>query len=191
MNFDGRALFRGWLPLAAAITGICLLVNTTVQQSFRTGANDPQIQLVEDATSQLASGTRPQSLRAIVADPSVDMEQSLATFVIVYDERGTPLAGTGLLGGHLPTPPAGVFSFAREHGEERVSWQPTRRARIAAVVRHSSAGEGMFVLAGRSLREIEVREASLRTMCAIAWIVLLAATFALLVAGELLLPRRG
>ena len=191
MIFDGRALFRGWLPLAAAITGICLLVYATVQQSFRTGANDPQIQLAEDATSQLASGTPPQSLRAIVASPSVDMEQSLATFVIVYDERGTPLAGTGLLGGHLPTPPAGVLTFAREHREERVSWQPTRRARIAAVVRHSSAGEGMFVLAGRSLRVIEARESSLRTMCAIAWIVLLAATFALLVAGELLLPRRG
>ena len=190
MNFDGRALFRGWLPLAAAITGICLLVYATVQQSFRTGANDPQIQLVEDATSQLASGTRPQSLRAIIAGPSVDIEQSLATFVIVYDERGTPLVGSGLLGGQLPSPPAGVFAVAREHNEDRVSWQPTRRARIAAVVRHSSAGEGMFVLAGRSLREIEARELSLRNICAIAWIVLLAATFALPVAGELLLPRR-
>jgi len=191
MIFDVRALFRGWLPLSAAITGICLLVYATVQQSFRTGANDPQVQIAEDATSQLASGTRPASLRAIVDGPAVDIEQSLATFVIVYDERGTVLVGTGMLGGRLPVPPAGVFTVAREHGEDRVSWQPTRRARIAAVVRHSSAGQGAFVLAGRSLREIEVRELSLRTMCAIAWIVLLAATFALAVAGELLLPRRN
>lgn len=191
MTFDVRALFRGWLPLAAAITGICLLVYATVQQSFRTGANDPQIQIAEDATNQLASGTRPASLQAIVAGPAVDIEQSLATFVIVYDERGTVLVGTGMLGGHVPAPPAGVFTVAREQGEDRVSWQPTRLARIAAVVRHSSAGDGAFVLAGRSLREIEMRELSLRTMCAIAWIVLLAATFALAVAGELLLPRRS
>ena len=191
MTFDVRALFRGWLPLAAAITGLCLLVYATVQQSFRTGANDPQVQLAEDATSQLASGTRPESLRAIVASPSVDMEQSLATFVIVYNERGTVLVGTGILDGRVPVPPAGVFAFAREHGEERVSWQPTRRVRIAAVVRHSTAAQGAFVLAGRSLREIEARELSLRTMCAIAWMVLLTATFALAVAGELLLPRRS
>ena len=191
MSFDVRALFRGWLPLAAAITGMCLLVYATVQQSFRTGANDPQIQIAEDATSQLASGTRPASLRAIVAGPSADIEQSLATFVIVYDERGTVLVGTGMLGGRVPVPPAGVFTVAREQGEDRVSWQPTRHARIAAVVRHSSAGQGAFVLAGRSLREIEVRELSLRTMCAIAWIALLATTFALAVAGELLLPRRN
>ena len=191
MTFDVRALFRSWLPLAAAITGLCLLVYVTVQQSFRTGANDPQVQLAEDATSQLASGTRPESLRAIVASPSVDMEQSLATFVIVYTERGTVLVGTGMLGGRVPVPPAGVFTFAREHGEERVSWQPTRRARIAAVVRHTTAGSGAFVLAGRSLREVEVRELSLRTMCAIAWMVLLTATFALAVAGELLLPHRS
>ncbi len=191
MNFDARALFRGWLPLAAAITGICLLVYATVQQSYRTGANDPQIQLAEDATKQLASGTRPESLPAIVASPSVDIEQSLATFVIVYDERGKGLVGTGMLGGRMPAPPAGVFTVAREHGEDRVSWQPTRRARIAAVVRHSSAGEGAFILAGRSLREIEARELSLRMMCAIVWTVLLATTFALAAAGELLLPRRS
>jgi hypothetical protein len=190
MTLDVRALFRGWLPLAAAITGICLLVYATVQQSFRTGANDPQVQLVEDAISQLAFGTRPESLRAIVASPSVDMEQSLATFVIVYNDLGTALVGTGMLGGRVPVPPAGVFAFAREHGEERVSWQPTRRARIAAVVRHSTAGSGAFVLAGRSLREVEARELSLRTTCGLAWIVLLTATLALAAAGELLLPRR-
>jgi hypothetical protein len=190
MTLDVRALFRGWLPLAAAITGICLLVYATVQQSFRTGANDPQVQLVEDAISQLAFGTRPESLRAIVASPSVDMEQSLATFVIVYNDLGTVLVGTGMLGGRVPVPPAGVFAFAREHGEERVSWQPTRRARIAAVVRHSTAGSGAFVLAGRSLREVEARELSLRTTCGLAWIVLLTATLALAAAGELLLPRR-
>ena len=191
MIFDVRALMRGWLPLAAAITGICLLVYATVQQSFRTGANDPQIQLAEDATTQLASGTHPESLRAIVGGPSVDIEQSLATFVIVYDERGTVLVGTGMLGGRVPVPPAGVFAVAREHGEDRVSWQPTRRARVAAVVRHSAAGNGAFVLAGRSLREIEARESSLRMMCAMAWIMLLATTFALAAAGELLLPRRS
>ena len=45
-----------WLPLAIATAGLCALVYLTVQQSLRMGANDPQIQMAEDAASQLNTG---------------------------------------------------------------------------------------------------------------------------------------
>lgn len=48
-----RNILKPWLPLAVTIIavfgGICL----TVQQSYRMGANDPQIQMAEDAARAL------------------------------------------------------------------------------------------------------------------------------------------
>lgn len=186
MTVDIRALIRGVLPLAAVITALCLLIYAAVQQSIRSAANDPQIQLAEDAARALAAGTRPESLRVLFAGGTVDIEESLAPFVIVYDERGTPVSGTGELNGHLPTPPAGVLAFAREHGEERVTWQPTLRARIASVIRHVSSPEGGFVLAGRSLREIEIRESAIRSWCFQGWFATLVTGFVVILLSDLL-----
>ena len=106
----------------------------------------------------------------------VDLERGLAPFVIVYDGQGKPLAGSGTLNGKLSAPPQGVFDFVRANGEERVTWQPERGVRIASVVRRSGAPAAGFVLAGRSLREVEEREANLRRMGALALVGALGAT---------------
>jgi hypothetical protein len=50
-----RYTLKFWLPLAAAVTMLSGLVYIAVQQNMRIGANDPQIQLAEDAARALAA----------------------------------------------------------------------------------------------------------------------------------------
>ena len=51
-----KNILRYWLPLAAVTTLLCGLIYLAVQQSLRWGANDPQIQMAEDAAAALAAG---------------------------------------------------------------------------------------------------------------------------------------
>lgn len=189
MQLDFSAVLRRWLPLAAIATVICLLVYATVQQSIRSGANDPQVQLAEDAVRALERG---DPLGAAVPAGKVDIENSLGPFVIALDSTGQPLAGSGLYRGHLLTPPNGVLEFVRANGEERVTLQPAPGVRIASVVIRTTAKPVAFVLAGRSLREAERRERYTRIAAAVAWAIALAAALVLIVVGELVLrPRRA
>jgi hypothetical protein len=183
-----RTVLRRWLPLAATIAALCLLVFTTVQQSHRSGANDPQIQLAEDAARALESGTAVQS---VLPQVKVELERGLGPFVLVYDAQGAPVAGSGTLHGRLAAPPRGVFEFVRANREERVTWQPERGVRIASVVRRTAAPFVGFVLAGRSLREVEEREASLRRICALALVATLGGSLLVVGVAEALLGTRA
>jgi hypothetical protein len=182
-----REVFRRWLPLAAAIVPLSLLVYAAVQQAHRSGANDPQVQLAEDAARALEGGATPES---VLPAAKVELEHGLAPFVILYDAQGKPVAGSGTLGGRLAAPPQGVFDFARANGEERVTWQPERGVRIASVVRRSTSAAAAFVLAGRSMREVEEREANLRRMSALALLGALSASFLVAALSEAVLGAR-
>jgi hypothetical protein len=163
-------VFLFWLPLAASISVLSALVYVAVQQDFRQTANDPQIQMAEDAAAQLEAGQQPQ---AVVGAGKVDMARSLAPFLIVYDEAGRPVASSAQLNGQTPSIPAGVFSSVRQSGEDRLSWQPEQGVRSASVVTQYGGSHPGFVLAGRSLREVEKREAQLTQEVTAAWIVAL------------------
>lgn len=183
-----RTTARRWLPLAAVSTALSILVYLAVQQVQRSDANDPQIQLAEDAVHTLERGA---ALASVIPAGKVEMEFSLAPFVIAYDPAGRAVAGSGALRGRLPAPPAGVFDFVRAHGEERVTWQPERGVRIASVVRRAEAPDIGFVLAGRSLREVERREEYTRLACAGALGVLLVGSFVVVLLSEVALASRA
>ncbi len=51
-----KNIFRIWLPFAVTVTAFCALTYAAVQQSFRQNANDPQIQLAEDAVDAIVDG---------------------------------------------------------------------------------------------------------------------------------------
>ena len=145
----------------------------TVQQNYRQSANDPQIELSLDSATFLSSGG---DLSVIAANfQHVDFSESLAPFIIVYDDGGAVLLATGEMQGTIPTPPQGVFDFVRSlpaGGEDRLTWQPASNVRVASVItRFNKAGAKGFVLAGRNLREVEVREASLTFMVFVGWAV--------------------
>jgi len=180
----GNAVFA-WLPLAAAITGMCLLLSIAVQQNYRQTLNDPQIQMAEDSASALANGA-PVSF-VIGNAPPIDIAQSLAPWVTVYDANGTPIGSSGLLNGAQPKVPQGVFGAAADNagkdtdisGQNRITWQAQDGTRSAIVVQHYTGKSNGFVIAGRNMREVENREQRLGTLVTLAWMVLMLATFVL------------
>ena len=168
------ALLFNAVVLAGISTVLALALYTIPQQVLRLGANDPQVQLAGDLTARLEQGAAPAEA---VPAASIDMARSLAPFVIVYDDQGRPVASQATLNGSVPSPPVGVFEFVRTHGEERVSWQPVRGSagpvRIAAVVMRVNGAHPGFVLAGRSLREVEAREELVEHLAGLAWLAML------------------
>ncbi len=177
-------IFFSWFPFAVTVTFAAGLVYATVQQNFRSSANDPQIQVAEDLSAQLAQGGNPQPLNFA---PKIDMAKSLATYVIVFDDQSAPIAGTVTLNGKIPVPPKGVFDFARKNGEDRLTWQPQPDVRNAIILRHFSGAASGFVLAGRSIREVEKREQWLSIMTLIAWIVMLLGTLVAVLMRKLMI----
>lgn len=164
-----------WLPIAVVATLLGGLIYVVVQQDIRLGANDPQISIAEGVAAALRAGINPQN---IVGNQSTDISKSLDPFVIIFDESGNPLASSADLDGKTPTPPRGVFEYTKDHGDDRFTWQPKPGVRIAAVAAYYSGGNSTstksgFVLAGRSLREIEKRVDSLGLQVLTGWLVTL------------------
>ncbi len=155
-----------WFPFAFLATVLALTAYATVQQVYRSSANDPQIQIAEDASAQLEAGA---PLTAVVPPRPVDMARSLAPYVIVFDDRGMPIAASVRLNGRVPVPPPGVFDVARRTPEQRLTWQPAPGVRSAMVMRHFGGSNPGFVLAGRSLREVENRVARLSGIVVLLW----------------------
>jgi len=182
-----KNILRHWLPLAVVVVLLCGLVYLTVQQSLRMGANDPQIQMAEDAAASLAAGGTPVS---ILPTSQLDISSSLAPFLVVYSDTGEPLASSGLLNGTAPLLPAGIFDYTRQKGEDRVSWQPESGVRVAAVVVAYGGSQPGFVLAGRSLREVEIREGQIEQISGIAMLVTLAGSLFAVGLCELILPEK-
>jgi hypothetical protein len=172
-------IIKKWLPLAIATSGLCVLVYLTVQQSLRLGANDPQIQMAEDAASNLNSGA---SVEAVVPSTKVEIAESLAPFVIVFDDSGKILASSAILHGAAPAYPAGVLDHARQNGQDRVTWQPEVGVRMATVVVPYNNG---IVMAGRSLTEVEQRESQMEQLSVLAMLGIWVATLIVISLGEL------
>jgi hypothetical protein len=140
--------------------------------------------MAEDTASSLAAGTPAASL---VSGTTVDLATSLAPFLIVYDTRGAVVASSGSLDGVTPHVASGVLSSARNVGEDRVTWQPAPGVRIAAVVVAYRHGE---VLAGRSLREVELRESDALAVTAAGWIAAEIALAVTILVVETVVARR-
>lgn len=179
-----RNISKSLIPLAVVITLLAGLMYATVQQVLRMNANDPQIQMAEDAASALAAG---KPLDSVVPAAQVDVATSLAPFIVVYDHSGKAIASTGLLHGQLPALPPGVFDYVRQKGEDRITWQPEPGIRSATVVTHYGGALPGFVMAGRSLRESESRTDQLGLIIGLGWLGTLFAAWVAVSLSELVL----
>jgi sensor histidine kinase regulating citrate/malate metabolism len=159
--------FLDYLLLVIIITLMFGVIYVTVQQSYRNSANDPQIQIARDIQVRLRQG---KPVENFLAD-TIDIAQSLSTFIALYNASGKPIRSSGNLGGKMPELPAGVFDFAKAHGEHQVTWQPRSEVRMAMVIIRSNSSPVGFVAAGRSLQEVEVREQNLMTVVFFGWII--------------------
>jgi energy-converting hydrogenase Eha subunit F len=179
-----RNIFRVWIPLAVVICAFSALGYATVQQEQRQGANDPQIQMAEDAAAALDNGA---TVDSIIPKAQVEMSTSLAPFIVLYNSDGKPTAASGVLNGQMPDYPKGSLDSATGSGENRVTWQPTGTVRIASVVVPFNGG---FVMAGRNMREVEKRESQTELYAGLTGLLALIATFIVIALGEFLLPEK-
>ena len=166
-----RAVFSHAIILGIVFSLLGAAATMTVQQMLRRGADQPQTQMASFYAAQLTSGIQP--LEAIPRN-SIDLEHSLEPFVIVYDDRGHPIASTGYLHQVIPAPPQGVFNHVRIHGLEKVTWQPQPHVRIASIVRRTAGPTPGFILAGRSLELVERQENTLYLMAFSVWFCVVA-----------------
>lgn len=162
-----RISFLNYLLVIIIITIIYGVIYVSVQQSYRSTANDPQIQIVQDLSFKLRQN---KAVDNYFTD-TIDISQSLSTFVVLYDIKGKPIRSSGFLNGKMPELPAGVFDHTKTHHEYAVTWQPQNGVRIALVILNSNVSQVGFVASGRSLQEVEIREANLVTMVLLGWII--------------------
>ena len=161
---------RLFFAVSLFITILVIFVYAAAQQILRSGADDPQIQMAEDA-SLLLKNSAPMG--PIVPDTAVEVSQSLSPFLQIYDEKGGLLDSDVLLHGKNIIIPKGALEHAKERGENRLSWQPEKGVRIAAVVFHYGGKNPGFAVGGRSLRETENRIGQIGALCAFAWVSLM------------------
>jgi hypothetical protein len=173
-------IIKSWLPLAIVTAGLCGLAYLAVQQSLRISANDPQIQMAEDAASALNNGA---TVESVLPSNKVELTISLAPFMIIYDNSGKVLASSAFLHATTPIYPSGVLDYTRQHDEDRVTWQPEHGVRMATVAVRYNNG---FVMAGRSLREVENRISNIEKISGLAMLVIWAVTLLVISVSELL-----
>ena len=177
-----RPLVFHTLLLACFLTLLGGGATFTIAQMMRSGANQPQIDMVNWYAGELAAGESPAD---VIPPGYVDLERSLQPFVIFYDDQGQPVVGTGYLDQKLPTPPAGAFDSVRSSGLEKITWQPQRGLRLASVVRRVNGKTPGFLLAARSLQPVEEQKSTLWWMVLGLWLMVLL----LLLGGATLLHR--
>jgi hypothetical protein len=174
-----------WIPMAALIVPLTGMIYVATQQSYRSGANDPQIQMATDAVNALTRGASPQDL---VTTNKIDIAESLAPYLAIYDTSHQLVATSATLRGGPLAPPSGVFDTAQTNGMNVLTWQPEAGVRSAIVVISYPSG---FVLAGRSLQSVEERETSLEQLLFIGGLATLALPFAAIFLTRLALVRPG
>ncbi len=166
-----QAFASHWFALAAVWTLAAGAIVLVQHQVLRQLADEPQVQMAEDAARRLAEGA--DALSVLPAGAPVPVDRSQAPWLAVYDASGAPLASSGLYRGGAPMLPGGVFEFARTHDGHWLSWQPRPGVRQALVV--APIQRAGFVVAGRSLREVEARKRQVLELMAMAWCAGLAA----------------
>jgi len=164
-------------PVVAVIFVLTMLsgmVYVVAQQNLRSNADDPQTALVQDAAVQLQNGTSPQQIISTL--PTTQLDQTLSPYMVIYSVDKTPVVSSTLLNGKVPVLPSGVFDYAKNHTDDRVTWQPENGVRSAAIVRYVSGSQPGYILVGRSLQEIEKRESQLGDIIFIGWLLTLLGT---------------
>ena len=186
------SLLRPWLPLAVLCVAGPLFVYAMVQQVYRQSADDPQIQMAEDAAAKLQNGT---AAHDVLSSQTIDVANSLSPFMIVYDQNGNEIAANARLDGKTPQLPGAVLpdmqadkvSLPWKFGpadERRFTWQPEPGVRLATIVTEFEGTQSGFVLVGRNMREVERRIDAAMALTIAGTVGLLAGTFAAATASE-------
>lgn len=170
-----KKIFKKWVLYVLCLTMSAGTIYVVARQVVRLGGNSPQIQISEDVANNLNLGI---NIDSYIAHGIVDISKSLDTFVVVYNNDNANIFSSGNLHGQPIVVPDGVLNYAKENGQNRVTWQPEKGVRIATVVTRYNNGT---VLVGRSLREIEKNIDMVRKLVGLGYILGLVSTLGWLV----------
>jgi hypothetical protein len=161
-----KEVLKSFIPLFITVTCLSLLVFICCQQIYRLSANDPQIQMAEDAKIYLSGG----GSYSFTDQNKTEMSQSLAPFLMLYDKDKKLISYSAVLHGNPPVLPVGVLDNAKKKGETRLTWQPEEGVRNATVVVYYKGIKEGYAAVGRSLTEVEKRIQMLTIYVAAFWL---------------------
>ncbi|HMR55373.1 MAG TPA: hypothetical protein PKD34_02160 [Candidatus Doudnabacteria bacterium] len=156
-----------FVTLVALVSVLFISICYSARTVFRQQANDPQIEVTEQVAGIVRQGV---PIDAIVSSAEqIDLNSSKALFVMIFDNERTMTGSSAQLNGEAPSIPSEVFDKANEMGEYRFDFQPAENLKFAGVMK--KIDNSAYVLAGRSLSEMETRVAALEQPLWIGWII--------------------
>jgi hypothetical protein len=156
-----------FVTLVALVSVLFVTIYCSAHTVFRQQANDPQIEVTEQVAGIVRQGI---PLNAIISNAEqIDLASSKALFVMIFDKERTLVGSSAQLNGAAPSVPSEVFDQANEKGEYRFDFEPTENLKFAGVMK--KIDDSAYVLAGRSLSEMEVRVATLKQPLWIGWVI--------------------
>ena len=176
-----RAVLVAWLPVAVVATVLAGTSYVVTQQVTRSSADDAPRALAQRAADTLSHGGKPA---AVTPGAPVDLATDLGPFLVVYGPDGRVRASTARLDGVMPVVPPGVLAEARQHGIDRVTWQPRPGVREAVIaLPWQSATTAGVVVAGASLQPAEARVDQMTMLLLIGWLVAMIGSLAMACLG--------
>ncbi len=184
-------ILKNWILVVFVTTGLAGTIYLAVQQNYRQSANDPQIQMAEDLHNY-SQNSRILNFKELAVSNPIDISKSLAPFIIIYDENGTPSESKVTINGEVPKLAQGVFDYVNVHGEDRITWEPKSGVRIAAIIEHftiENSGVSGYELVGRNLREVEKRIDMLTLQIGAGWAATVIGSLVLITVLEFIFPH--
>ena len=173
---------REWLAVVGVATLVLGAAYAMVQQSTRLSADDLPLTTAQIAQQELQSGS---AAADVVPTLKTDLRNDASVFMIITDNTKHILASSAELDSQTPLPPAGVFSYAAQHGSDHFTWQPAAGVRLATrIVKYGQSPNDGFIITGQSLKPYEQRIQTYGYLALAGWLAALAWSYLLL-----LLPR--
>jgi hypothetical protein len=169
-------VLKYWLPLATGLSIVCVTAFALVQQHMRLSAAELPAQIAYDAQLALFEGRDPAEE---MGKNPIELSRSLAPFLMVFDESEKLQFASVAVYGKPPALPDGVLAYTRDHGEDRVTWQPSPGVRAALVIVHLA--DGGFVVGGQSLAEPEKLIGTIQLLAGLGWAAAMGVTLLLAV----------
>ncbi len=176
-----RTALVAWLPVAVVATVLAATSYVTTQQLTRSSVDDAPRAMAQRAADTLSRGGKPAG---VTPGPPADLATDLGPFLMVFGPAGAVRASTARLDGAMPVVPPGVLAQARQHGIDRITWQPRPGVREAVIAMpwHSATTAGV-VVAGASLAPAEARVSQLALLVFAGWLVAMVGSLAMACAG--------
>lgn len=173
-----------FLTLVLLISVIFVAICVSARTVFRQNANDPQVEVTDQVASIVRQGV---PLDAIVSGAEqIDLATSKALFVVVYDGDRNLVGSSATFNGDNPQIPGDALDKAKQAEDYRFDWQPDNGLKFGLVAK--AIDDQAFVVAGRSLTEMENRAAALHLPLWIGWV---AAVLVALLLTALIRPLRS